>query len=91
MILKNALDKASPALKAAAEELAAAVNPSNDPEGIHLYRVVHVSDTSFEAVAYQQLGNQVFDWGRFKIPDSLLYRGNGLFVLNSPAKKEVGK
>lgn len=90
MILKNALDKASPALKAAAEELAAAVNPSNDPEGINLYRVVHVSENSFEAVAYQQLGNQVFYWGRFTIPEQLNREGN-LFTLKAPAKKESSK
>lgn len=90
MILKNALEKASPALKAAAEELAAAVNPTNDPEGIHLYRVVHVSDTSFEAVAYQQLGNQVFPWERFGIPEQLNREGN-LFTLKAQTKKDSSK
>lgn len=89
MILKNALEKANPALKAAAEELAKAINPNNDPEGIHLYRVVAVSDTSFEAIPYQQIGTKVFPWDRFAIPEQLERSGN-LFTLVA-SKKESKK
>lgn len=89
MILGNALSKASEQLKEAASELARNINPNGDENGVHLYRVVHVSDTSFKAMPYIQLGNQILPWNRFEssVPKSLLHRGNGLFILNeAPAK-----